>query len=514
MSRLTLKRLIGPMIVFLLFVLAGIRTEDLLQQFGLAALSQTRNVFSYALRIGLWFSAAFFLNRLVAVLFWDGLVSRAIKGHVPRLLKDTTAFLLYAVAATGVMAVVFQKPVTGFWATSGVVGVVLGVALRNIILDVFTGLAVNLDRPYSIGDWIMIVDNPGAHDGNLVGCVEEVNWRTTRLRTTDNNMLVVPNSVMGQKVVTNFMAPGEQSRFELDFTLDFAVPSERAIRVLTAAVKSVADTPEGPLSEPPPKARVTGISELGVQYRVRYWTVPRQVSPAKARHTVITSILQHLHQAGMTLAYPKQDTYHALMPKRQQEPEAVEDRHELLGRVPWFAALTADEVRGLSQALLPRRYAEGTLLLCEGDQGDSMFVLLEGLLEVFARSAQTGEEVKVGKLVPGDVYGEISLLTGEPRTATVRAVTGAVVYEIRKEHLVPVLKARPEAAAAITRIVAERRVATERAMAEVAAPAPEERVESLAQTLLRKMRGFFAGVIAETVGTPVGRLQEPLARPL
>jgi small-conductance mechanosensitive channel/CRP-like cAMP-binding protein len=511
MSRFPYKRLIGPAIVFLLFVLAGVRTEDLLQQFGLAALSQTRNVLGYTVKIGLWFSAAFFLNRLTAVLFWDALVARAIKGHVPRLLKDVTAFLIYAIAATGVMAVVFQKPVTGFWATSGVAGVVLGIALRNMILDVFTGLAVNIDRPYSIGDWIMIVDNPGAADGNLVGCVEEVNWRTTRLRTTDNNMLVVPNSVMGQKVVTNFMAPGEQSRFELDFTLDFAVPSERAIRVITAAARAVADLPEGPLSEPAPKARVTGISELGVKYRLRYWTVPRQVSPAKARHTVITSVLQHLHQAGMTLAYPKQDTYHALMPKRQYEPEAPQDRHELLARIAWFGALTTDEVRGLAQALVPRRFAEGTVLLCEGDQGDSMFVLLEGLLDVSARSPQSGEDVKVGKLVPGDVYGEISLLTGEPRTATIRAVTGAVAYEIRKEHLEPVLKARPEAAEAIARIVAERRVATERALAEVATPVSADRVESLASSLLKRMRAFFHGVFGDSGRRVASPLRKSLA---
>jgi CRP-like cAMP-binding protein len=223
---------------------------------------------------------------------------------------------------------------------------------------------------------------------------------------------------------------------------------------------------------------------------------------------VITSVLQHLHQAGMTLAYPKQDTYHALMPKRQYETAVVEDRPELLGRIAWFAALTTDEVGGLSRALLPRHYAQGTALLCEGDQGDSMFVLLEGLLEVFVRSSQSGQDTKVGKLVPGDVYGEISLLTGEPRTATIRAVTDAVVYEIRKEHLNPVLQARPDAAAAIARIVAERRVATERALTEVAAPVAEERVESLAQSLLRKMRSFFAGVLGHADGVHSAALQE------
>lgn len=491
-TQVSFKRLAGPAATFLLFIVLGLRTEDVLRQFGIEALDKGMMIFEYGAQIGLWFSAAFFLNRLISVLFWDGLVARAIQGQVPRLLKDITGFLVYTVAATGVMSVVFNRPVTGFWATSGAVGVVLGIALRNIILDVFTGLAVNVDRPYSIGDWIMIVDNPGGKE-NLVGCVQEINWRTTRLRTTSNNMLVVPNNVMGQKVITNFMTPGEQSRFELEFTLDFSVPTERAIRVLTAAVLAVADAPEGPISEPRPKARVTGISDFGVRYCLRYWIVPRLVSPAKARHTVITSVMQQLHQAGMTLAYPKQDTYYAAMPKRQYEPVAqLADRYEILNRIAWFAALTTEEVRRIGEAMIPRQVPAGTVMLHEGDTGDSMFVLLEGMLEIFVRSTETGEDIKVGKLTGGDVYGGMSLLTGEPRAATIKAATGAVAYEIRKEHLAPLLEARPEAAEGISQIVAERRVATERALAEVTVEEPEKKTESLAKAILNRIKGFFS----------------------
>ncbi|MBT7304189.1 MAG: mechanosensitive ion channel [Victivallales bacterium] len=489
--RFDMKRLAGPAALLVVFVIFGLRTEDVLRQFGLAAVVQGRQIFEYGAQIGLWFSAAFFINRLVAVIFWDGLVARAIKGRVPRLLKDSTAFVIYLVAASGVIQFVFHRPVTGFWATSGAVGVVLGIALRNIILDLFTGLAVNIDRPYSIGDWVMIVDNPGS-DENLVGCVQEINWRTTRLRTTSNNMLVVPNNVMGQKVITNFMAPGERSRFEVDFTLDFSVPSERAIRVLSAAALAVADAPQGPLSDPKPKARVTGISDLGVKYRLRYWTVPREVSPARARHTVITSVLAQLHQAGMTLAYPKQDTYYAAMPKRQFEPALLEDRCEILKRIAWFAALATDEVRRLSEAMIPRQVPAGTVMMHQGDTGDSMFVLLEGMMEVFANSPETGGEIKVGKLTGGDVYGEMSLLTGAKRAATVKAATQALAYEIRKEHLAPILEARPEATESISRIVAERRVATEQAMAEAVIEEPEERVQSLAATVLKKIKSFFS----------------------
>jgi len=430
-----------------------------------------------------------------------------VQGRVPRLLKDITAGFLYIVAATGVLAVVFHKPVTGIWAASGVMGIVLGFAVRNIILDVFTGLAVNVDRPYSIGDWIMIVDNPGSNE-NLVGCVEEINWRTTRLRTADNNMLMVPNNIMGQKVVTNFMTPGEQSRFDLDFTLDFSVPSDRVLRVLTAAVTAVAGEHQGPLTDPAPKARITGIGDNGVEYRVRYWIIPRLVSPAKARHTVINSVLQHLHQSGMTLAYPKQDTYVAAMPKRQHQPALLEDRGELLGRISWFAALTAEEIRGLAESLTPRQFPRGATLMAEGERGSSMFFVVEGLLEMMAQSSQSGEEVKVGKLVPGDFYGEMALLTGETRPASIRAATDVVAYEITVADLLPVLGARPEAMAAISRLVAERQVKAELAMSAADAPRIEERTQTVTQAILGKMKRVFAGVFGMSPSAESGPVAE------
>jgi len=496
MNKDSLKRLVGPTFLLVVFVLSGLYRDGLLRQFGIDSLTQVTTILQYGVQIGLWFSTAFFVNRLVAVFFWDGVVGRTVKGQVPRLLKDTTALVLYATAGTGVMAFVFHRSVVGVWATSGVVGIVLGVALRNMILDLFTGLAVNLDQPYKLGDWIMINESLG-EEGNLIGCVEEVNWRTTRLRTTDNNLLVVPNNVLGQKVITNFMRPGERSRFELDFTLDFAVPTERALRVMTAALRAVAGSATGPLTDPPPKVRVTGISELGVQYRARYWILPRIVSPSKARHTVITAILDHLHQAGITLAYPKQDAYFAPMPKRQLQTASIEDRRVLLSRVSWLEALSDDERNELAASLNERRFTAGDEIMKEGEIGDSMFIVVEGLAEVFVHSTEHEQEVKVGQLVPGEFLGQMSLLTGAARAATVRAATDLVAYEIRKEHLTPLLEARPELADAIGRILADRKARADRALAEFDVPKVETRTRTGPQRLVAGIKSFFKSVFGE-----------------
>ncbi len=111
---------------------------------------------------------------------------------------------------------------------------VIGFALRSLILDTFTGLAINVDNSYKIGDWVHVHSRNRAE---YIGCILEINWRTTRVKTTDNNVIIIPNSIIGQSIVTNFSSPGEISRFELYFYFDASLSSNRVIRVLLAGVK-------------------------------------------------------------------------------------------------------------------------------------------------------------------------------------------------------------------------------------------------------------------------------------
>jgi small-conductance mechanosensitive channel/CRP-like cAMP-binding protein len=481
------RRLVIPFTVFATFLTLAFFSEDLLPQFGAEAVSQTRRVISYTLEVGIWIASAFLINRLIVVFFWDMFVQRALGEPVPRLVKDVVAALIYIIAASGIMAFVFRQSVTGIWATSGAVGIVIGFALRSLILDVFTGLAINVDRPYSIGDWIML--HGRQRDLHIIGNVFEMNWRTTRLRTAHNNMVVVPNSVIGTTVITNFMRPDPKSRLELTFCLDFAVPSERALRVLTAGVRALTGGPGRPLADPPPKIRINEITELGVEYRVRYWVIPADLSPNKSRHLVIGSILEHLKQAGLTLAYPKRDVFHEPMPQRHLDAGSTDDRKALLSRVELFEQLSPDELTGLAERIHQRVYRDGDTLIQRGEPGDSMFVLVEGLVYVFAEN--NGTEVKVAQIVPGQFFGEMSLLTGEPRSATVTAASGAIAYEITKEHVAALLSQRPELAEHISNVVADRRLRNVKAIAKATTEERAEEKSSMAQQVMTRMKAFF-----------------------
>ena len=182
----------------------------------------------------------------------------------------------------------------------------IGLAVQLNITNVFAGVAINLERPFRVGDWVMIHGRTPDPEASVIGQVVDINWRTTRLQTADDTVIVIPNGVISEKTITNFNQPGEMSRFALSFTVDQVVPPETVIPVIERAVEDVIGAEKGgPLADPPPKVRIHEATSNGIEYIVRYRIRPREVSPLEARHTVNESVLHHLRAAGIEIAVPR-----------------------------------------------------------------------------------------------------------------------------------------------------------------------------------------------------------------
>jgi CRP-like cAMP-binding protein len=314
--------------------------------------------------------------------------------------------------------------------------------------------------------------------------VVELNWRTTRLITGEGNMVVVPNGKLGDMIVTNFSKPEALSEFELSVFLDFDVPSDRALRVLNAAVRSVAGTTGLP-DEPTPKARIRGISPQGVEYKIKYFLDPRKAGPGKARHEVWKAVLDQLHRAGLQPAMPKQDVFHAARPARQLDTRSAADRVALIGRV------AAEERARLADVMRERVFREGETIIRRGEPGESMFILHEGLLNVMIALQPDQPETRLARLQAGMFFGEMSVLTGEPRGATIVAATDALTFEITKADLAAVVRARPEVADTISEAVAARKLRNSEAAARAGTPARVTEELSIATQLVTKMLSFL-----------------------
>jgi small-conductance mechanosensitive channel len=158
--------------------------------------------------------------------------------HARRLFADLASGLIYVLAFVGMVGTVFKEPVSTLLATSGVLAIVLGLALQNTLGDVFAGLAINIERPFGAGDWISLA-------GEASGQVMQVNWRATRLRTWSHDMIVVPNSVASKAIVTNHSRPKGLHRCSIRLKVDLAVAPARVLSALTAAAEASPDVARG-----------------------------------------------------------------------------------------------------------------------------------------------------------------------------------------------------------------------------------------------------------------------------
>lgn len=451
-----------------------------------------------------WLSGAWLLTLLLNQFFWDGLIARIARRSVPKLLKSVFAIIIFALALTGILSFVFGKDVTVVWATSGVLGIVLGFALRNMIQDVFTGIALNLDGSIRENDWIAL------HHRDFMleqyGKVLDIGWRTTRIQLENNNVVVVPNGMMGMMAVTNFAHSDHVSRLQTDIVIDFDVPVERARRILLAGARAAA-VEQGVLEEPEPVVIIGEPVERGVNYMVRFWGNVEKRSPSSLQDAVMTHLLKHLHVAGLTPAVPKEDVFFETRPKRLLDHAHIQDRTEILSRCDLFKrSLDPDEIEQLAASLRVREFEQGGNVVREGDSGSSMFVLAEGVLAVSlhkkgeqlpdATVTASNEPIVVGHITAGGIFGEMSLLTGAPRSATISALTGALVYEITFNNFEAVLKRRPAIVEAISALVAERQIATKLAIDARHEVDLEIETRALKERISSKMRSVFSSVLA------------------
>ena len=440
---------------------------------------------SRTLLILLCFFSYSIINKLTNRFFWDGVVQKRSGRPVPALLKTISSILLLFVCATFVFTLIFDRSLTGVLAVGGGMSLIIGIALQNMIADFFSGLAINIDRPFHIGDFIML-NNRRLGDEELIGKVVSINWRTTRLAKTDGTLVVIPNNLFSMMVLTNFSLPQAESRFELSYCIDFASDSERVCKILNAAVLSAPTV----LPKPTPKVRVDRVNDKGVHYIIRYWIDPRLGSPLRARDGVNSAVLKHLRFAGISLAYERNDIYFAPMPERQVD--FTNNTEALLSRVSLFKSLPKEGLTQLSQALLPHRFVQGEKVVKVGEAGASMFIIVEGLLEVFLDIEVSTDDVRVATMSPGDYFGEMSLITGTPRSATIITRTDALVYEIKKDSLEPLFEAYPSLPEAIARTVAHREFIRKSAVAEAEERLALETAEQEASAqLLKRMKRFF-----------------------
>jgi small-conductance mechanosensitive channel/CRP-like cAMP-binding protein len=429
---------------------------------------------------GFWLAAAFLATELLRVFVTRRARREGLASQMPRLLFDIASILAFFCAGILIVSQVFGLELTGLLFTSGIIAAAAGFALQPTATDLIAGIALNFrEGTVKIGDWVQV--------GNgVVGKVTQITWSDTHLVTLDDRMIVVRNSKLVELQLINYNAPRRPYQNKLRITVGYEAPPERVAAILTTAMKAVPSL----LADPEPYVIIEEFADNGVPYSM-YFHVPDYPEAPIITHEVAINALRFLDQAGFAPAYPRREIFDGREARTARGIERRIDIAAILRRVPLFDSFGPEEIGELAGGVTLLQWKPGSVVVREGDEGKSLFVVVSGLLDVF-KQMEGGEQRKVGLLAPGQVFGEWSLLTGAARSATVTAAVDTGLIEIDKERLEPILTRYPETLAELSRIEAERSASNVNIMAFTPAERREIASVGMASFLRAKIMRFFA----------------------
>jgi small-conductance mechanosensitive channel/CRP-like cAMP-binding protein len=385
-----------------------------------------------------------------------------------RLFPDLTAAAIYTAAVTVVLISVLALPIGGLLATSGVLAIVLGLALQNTLADVFSGIAFGIEGPFNVGDRISLGDK-------IEGTVVQMNWRSIRVLTDGDDVAIVPNSVVAKSDIVNRSFPTRVRSAFIELSCPAAVDSERIVETLQEATLLCPTI----LSVPQSSAVLTRLGSRESRFRVNF-SVSDTEHLAATKDLLLRHARRQLYYSGLyfpstaqEIRTPAQDTSrppHALLP--------------LLQDMILLEPLTPEQLAQLAANLKPRSLEPAEVLFAQGGTDATLFVLAAGILEISQHTQLSGQQT-AGSIGAGDYVGEISLLTGAAYAATAIARTHCRVYGLDCHVLRPLLTANPDLYAEFDR-AARRGLAILHRVAAVRATD-----ESPHQSLLHRIRAFF-----------------------
>jgi small-conductance mechanosensitive channel/CRP-like cAMP-binding protein len=431
------RRLVGQLIFFVALTALLLHHGIVPYQTGPAEVSNIERIFVGLAKVVWWTNAAWSLISVVRVFL---IFER--QPRESRLLQDLIVGIIYVGAILAVIAYVFNAPVGTLIATSGVFAIILGLALQSTLADVFSGIALNLSKPYGIGDWLSL-------GSGIEGKVVETNWRATHLLNGANDLVIVPNSDLAKARLTNLSSPQRSHgvslavRFKPNRSPSAMVEVMRSVLLSSNSIE--------PIPEPTIQAKALDASavELELDFRVR-----DIAAVGAARSEILDLVYRHAKASSLEFAVPAAGGPASPLKPGRDESGSRSTARRMLDVISLFASLSTVEKDALAHTMTRRSFRKGEVMAVQGSVPKRLMVMRGGVATVTRHDK--GRDSELGRLAPGDFFGEGGLLTGAGEPGTVKALTNAVVYEVTQEGLASLLRDRPSMADELGALLARR----------------------------------------------------------
>jgi small-conductance mechanosensitive channel/CRP-like cAMP-binding protein len=431
----------------ILFGLARFAGGGLIAHYMPAAYAATT---MHTLVIAFILAVALLFDRLLRIFYWVGYLEKRRKRETPALIQDIVTIIILAGGLSLGLALEAGLSLTGIATASGAVAFVLGIALQPVIQDLFSGLSINFDGSYALGDWLTIYSEQ--LEGPIYGKVTGINWRTTFLTLEEGTRLMVPNRMVSTNPIMNHSRPVSAKRLSVDVAVDVRIPVERVMDMLLGEAFKAVRNP-GLSRTPPPQVIVNKITSDAIVYEVRFYCFPDQISPGNARSIVLRALHDVIQQNELPTPVIQVELTKApnveFVLGAQEITNALKDV-KLFGHV-----LNEAQLKELASHCKPAELQPGGVMMRKGDSASAMYIILEGAASV-SLDEKGDEAHEVAVSATGDVVGEMSLMTGQARSATVTALTRLRMVEVTTEAMTELFKTSPGLLEQFSHVLAKR----------------------------------------------------------
>ena len=422
-----------------------------------------------------WLIPAFLLNLASELFIWTPLEEKSGR-LIPNIVRLFLAFMIYFMAVVGIIAFVYEQALTSILATSGVIAMIIGLAIQINISNIFSGIAINIERPFRINDWVQI--------GNFEeGKIVDITWRTTRLKTRAECILSIPNSMASESPILNFCYPDDAYWLWPLVYVHPMHPPARVKKILLDALLSADQV----LKEPAPIVFLKGINEWAAVYWIAFCA-----DDYGKKYFILENVWErvwfHLNRAGITPAVHRQEI-HLFKGVNERGGDEAAKPITLLQEVDIFKPFSQQAKRHLSERLRRHRFAPDDVIVQQGDAGDSLFIIVEGVVGIYVL-ADDGKSKEVARLGAGNFFGEMALMTGEDRTATVISVVDTYLFEITQADIAPLMAEQPEVSELVSKELTKRQLVTQQHL-HTKHDTETDSKHTLSQQILNRMENFF-----------------------
>ena len=398
---------------------------------------------------------------------------------IPHFLREVVALVLFLIALLFVLSFGYhaERELKGVLAGSGIAAIIIGFAGQNLFGGIIAGMSIQINRPYKVGDWLQV--------GDRFAEVMEINWRSTRLCTNDNIYLDIPNNEIVRTTIVNLHYPTEVHAMRIRVGIDYNVPPNRVKDTLGRAAQAA----NGVLPNPPVKVFLVDFADHAMTYEIKFY-MGNHARINQVNDAVRTNVWYELKRQRISIPYPIRTLQ---VERRTARPvqEEYEEALSILRGEPLFECLSNEQLDRLVKQARLNHFGGGESVIEEGAEGDSMFVLLRGAANVSV--SKNGSTISVATLNSGDCFGEMSLLTGERRTATVRAEGDCYVMEIGKPVMAEIIRESPVCLQQLSEILARRKMEMEGVLKDAPSSAGQAAKEKeYRATFLKRLQTFFS----------------------